>query len=355
MINRLYDSDVYSGEGIPESNINPDKRGAIYIDYNTGDRYICSNNTPNANIWKVVDSKPYTGYGFPTSNINPNRVGAEYINLNTTQKFYCKDNTPNNNKWIPAAEGFGSYHLYGLNCRLEDGVDPQRVRELRKHQALPCLFRPIKTYQNKSEFPIIIQFSPGDGADYYEWFISDRITNEAFMHHEGFKHSLNPNPNYNPQTVPDTAWFGWGLRDRLWDNDRSALMINPLNINFKVTSINSNGIHGVINQNNPIAIGNIISDLNHYVIVPPKYFYRLEINRLHDPYIANYYNSKKDVYDRQVFHASITCHADWNKFDQMSRLDFCKHVQRDVMWVENNTFDRAGCDRDNNNTMWNSY
>lgn len=55
MTNRLYDSDVYSGEGIPENNINPDKRGAIYIDYNTGNRYVCRDNRINNNVWIKIN------------------------------------------------------------------------------------------------------------------------------------------------------------------------------------------------------------------------------------------------------------------------------------------------------------
>lgn len=57
MINKLYDSDVYTGETNPGNNINPDKKGSIYINSQTGERWVCSNNTVNANVWTRIQDQ----------------------------------------------------------------------------------------------------------------------------------------------------------------------------------------------------------------------------------------------------------------------------------------------------------
>lgn len=57
MVNKLYDNDVYTGETNPGNNINPDKKGSIYINSQTGERWVCSNNTVNANVWTRIQDQ----------------------------------------------------------------------------------------------------------------------------------------------------------------------------------------------------------------------------------------------------------------------------------------------------------
>lgn len=54
MANTLQETDIYSEARNPTANVNPKKLGAVWINYTTGDTFVCSNNTHNRNVWVQV-------------------------------------------------------------------------------------------------------------------------------------------------------------------------------------------------------------------------------------------------------------------------------------------------------------
>lgn len=57
MANTLQETDIYSEAKNPTANVNPKKLGAVWINYTTGDTFVCSNNTHNRNIWVQTNKK----------------------------------------------------------------------------------------------------------------------------------------------------------------------------------------------------------------------------------------------------------------------------------------------------------
>ena len=46
--------DIYVGDTDPNATINPKKVGAFYINYKSGESFVCQNNTNNANVWSYI-------------------------------------------------------------------------------------------------------------------------------------------------------------------------------------------------------------------------------------------------------------------------------------------------------------
>lgn len=47
-------NDIYAGDTDPNATVNPKRVGAFYINYASGESFVCQNNTKDRNIWSYV-------------------------------------------------------------------------------------------------------------------------------------------------------------------------------------------------------------------------------------------------------------------------------------------------------------
>lgn len=87
-------SDIYAGDVDPTATINPKRVGAFYINYKTGESFVCQNNTANKNVWSyILIQDKWKDLGNISGNYSLNFAGANnnynnfWLNLTGTTKF----------------------------------------------------------------------------------------------------------------------------------------------------------------------------------------------------------------------------------------------------------------------------
>lgn len=291
-------------------------------------------------ITRLYDNDVYTGEGNPPSNLNPSKLGSIYVNRITGQRWFCKDITTNRNQWVPSAEGFGSYHYYGMNCFAQfHNMGSFDLATATIQTRPPLFFRPSIVYRNKSSFPLILTFNYLGGCDYADLYIGDNI------------HSL--------ENLPNLQNFRNGVRETTGE-----FWVNTINLLGKfVTGGSSTTLPTVHLAYDP--------PLNQYVpmgqityTIPPNHYYCLELGPIsydppfntHDTAMKKMWRHNKNNYRNQLllpgFIFFLQGNIDYNKWDELGPNAYYVYLNKLWMYKEYNYYDNSGTDREGNNQTY---
>lgn len=294
-------------------------------------------------ITRLYDNDVYTGEGNPPSNLNPSKLGSIYVNRITGQRWFCRDITTNRNQWVPSAEGFGSYHYYGINALLMNSVNPD-ARVTPEWIGYSSFFRPAIIYQNRTGFPLIFYFCKKI-PDYYqsEFYIS---SDSDFLRR----------PNLSGQ---------WWYRNQAAD----CTLWSPLayGSKWKMTNVGSRTTSPVLTKLMADLTNNSFDTTWTSAIIPPDYYFALESdaigtkgndgsqysNAIRDPN-AHEFVFKKNVYNTPILNYDyrIALHYDFSNYNPNEYKRMIVDINKKALYKVHNYYDDSGTDREGNNTTY---